>query len=394
MSHPLVSHSADLTRLVEEGYEVEIRANYLLVTHVPYATAERRVAYGTLISELSTNGTSTTPPSSHVVWFAGSLPCDNYGRELTQVINSKGTISLAEEDDVVAQFTFSSKPASGYADYYQKMTSYIRILMGYARALDDKVDARTFPLSQPAEEESVFRYLDSASSRAGISGITAKLRQERIAIVGLGGTGSYVLDLLAKTPIGEIHLYDEDVLFAHNAFRTPGAASLVELAGSPTKVEYLRQKYDPMRRGIFAHGVSIGEHNVSALQGMDFVFLSMDGGPPKEHIIGALEASGIPFIDSGMGIYRIGDSLGGIVRVTASTDGHRAHVRDNRRISFGDQDEDEYDRNVQTADLNMLNAALAVVKWKKLRGFYVDLEREHHTTYTVSGNQLLSEDQG
>ncbi len=73
-------------------------------------------------------------------------------------------------------------------------------------------------------------------------------------------------------------------------------------------VEYLRQTCDPMRRAIFAHGMSIGEHNVSALQGMDFVFLSMDGGPAKEYVIGALEACGIPFIDSGMGIYRIGDS--------------------------------------------------------------------------------------
>jgi hypothetical protein len=42
--------------------------------------------------------------------------------------------------------------------------------------------------------------------------------------------------------------------------------------------------------------------------------------------------------------------------------------------------------------VNMLNASLAVIKWKKLAGFYVDYEREHHTTYTLSGNMLLSED--
>ena len=42
--------------------------------------------------------------------------------------------------------------------------------------------------------------------------------------------------------------------------------------------------------------------------------------------------------------------------------------------------------------LNALNAALAVVRWKKLFGFYVDLEREHHCTYTVDGNAMTNEE--
>jgi hypothetical protein len=36
---------------------------------------------------------------------------------------------------------------------------------------------------------------------------------------------------------------------------------------------------------------------------------------------------------------------------------------------------------------------LAVVKWKKLRGFYRDLENEHHSTYTTDGGMLLNGDQ-
>ena len=53
---------------------------------------------------------------------------------------------------------------------------------------------------------------------------------------------------------------------------------------------------------------------------------------------------------------------------------------------------DEYSTNIQIADLNMLNAALAVIKWKKLCGFYQDLEREHNCTYSINVNQLLSEE--
>ena len=48
--------------------------------------------------------------------------------------------------------------------------------------------------------------------------------------------------------------------------------------------------------------------------------------------------------------------------------------------------------NIQVADLNALNAVMAVIKWKKIRGFYRDLEHEHHSTYTTDGNMLLNSD--
>jgi hypothetical protein len=41
--------------------------------------------------------------------------------------------------------------------------------------------------------------------------------------------------------------------------------------------------------------------------------------------------------------------------------------------------------------LNMLNASLAVLRWKKFAGFYQDLENEHHTAYCTNVNQYLSE---
>jgi hypothetical protein len=70
-----------------------------------------------------------------------------------------------------------------------------------------------------------------------------------------------------------------------------------------------------------------------------------------------------------------------------------ARISRSVRIPFvDDAGGDDYSRNVQIADLNALNAALAVIRWKKLLGFYRDLDREHHTTYTIDGNMLLNED--
>ena len=70
-------------------------------------------------------------------------------------------------------------------------------------------------------------------------------------------------------------------------------------------------------------------------------------------------------------------------------------MHEKQRIPFTDSDgQDEYDQNIQLADLNALNAVLAVIKWKKLRRFYRDLENEHYSTYTTDGNALTNEDRG
>jgi hypothetical protein len=145
-----------------------------------------------------------------------------------------------------------------------------------------------------------------------------------------------------------------------------------------------------MRNGIVVHEAYVGAENVDELRDMTFVFLCLEG-PAKKLIVEKLEAFGLPFVDVGMGVYLSEGLLGGIVRVTASTSAQRDHVR--KRISFSDDaDRNEYDVNIQIADLNALNAALAVIKWKKLFGFYQDLDHEHNSTYTIGGNMLLNED--
>jgi hypothetical protein len=235
--------------------------------------------------------------------------------------------------------------------------------------------------------------METASARAGIAMATTKLAIGKVAIIGLGGTGGYVLDLLAKAPIGEIHLYDGDRFLQHNAFRAPGAPSLEVLAEAPNKAIYFQSTYKNMRRGIVAHDVHVTPGNVVELRGMDFVFLCLDSGTARKLIVEHLEAWGVSFIDVGMGVYESDGSLGGLVRVTASTPAQRRHVHDRARIPFGDGDEgNEYGQNIQIAELNALNATLAVIKFKKLLGFFADLEGEHNAIYEIDGNNVINED--
>lgn len=54
------------------------------------------------------------------------------------------------------------------------------------------------------------------------------------------------------------------------------------------------------------------------------------------------------------------------------------------------EDHGVYRNSVQIADLNALNAALAVVRWKKACGFYADNGGEHHMAYTISTNIITN----
>ena len=48
--------------------------------------------------------------------------------------------------------------------------------------------------------------------------------------------------------------------------------------------------------------------------------------------------------------------------------------------------------NLQVAELNALNATLAVIKWKKHLGFYHDEKAtQYHSKYFIRSNLLLSE---
>jgi ThiF family len=394
MSAQLIARSPDLSRLREEGYELDIREDHIVVKNVPYVTAKQDVSHGMLAISLTTSGERTGPPVDHTVWWQGAMPCHRDGTPITR-IDAGGGQQLAPGLTVDRRFSSKPMPAGRYGDFYEQLTSYIAIVAHEAQAIDPAATARTFAPVEAQEDKSVFRYNDSAASRAGIKLANSKLELPRVAIVGLGGTGSYLLDLLAKTPAGEIHLFDGDHLLNHNAFRAPGAIGIDELRGRPLKVVYFQQLYDRLHRHVIAHEHALGEHNADELDDMSFVFICMDSGPAKRAVVEHLENRGISFIDVGMGLDELEGSIGGILRVTLSTPDMRGHVWEKRRIAFDDPDDEanEYARNIQVADLNALNACMAMIRYKRYLGFYRDLEHEHNSLYTIDGNHLLNEDQ-
>lgn len=392
MSQRPISRSTDLKKLRDEGFDLEIRSGCLLVKDIPYVNSGREIKRGILVIKLVLANDQTGKPDTHVAYFSGEHPCNEDGSEIVKIKHASQTRSLAEGVPVNHSFSAKPKPNDAYPDYYAQVTTYVAILSGPARRIDPSLTAQTHPLIGPDDEsDDPFLYTDTASSRAEIVAATKKLALGKIAIIGLGGTGSYVLDLAAKTPVKEIHLYDGDAFLQHNAFRSPGAPAGSELSAQPRKTTYFSNLYGKMRRGVIDHPAFMDAANVEELRGMDFVFVCLDKNEPKRLIAQKLEEFEIPFMDVGMGIELDGDALGGIVRVTTSTPGKRDHFQD--RVSFEDVPGDnDYHRNIQIADLNALNAALAVIRWKKLFGFYRDLKSEHHSQFSIDTSLLINED--
>jgi hypothetical protein len=394
MSQRLISRSPDLQRLQNEGYEISITGGKLLIGHVPFRNAAGEVAYGILVSDLQLQAADTTAqPTDHVARFIGGIPHGSDGARLDRLVIDESPQQVAE--GLTTTCTFSQKPLGGvpYADYYAKMMTYLGLVQAPALALDPETTAITHPVVRDEEEDSVFNYIDTASSRAGIGVVTEKLKVGKVAIVGLGGSGSYILDFLAKTPVAEIHLYDKDGFYQHNAFRSPSAPSIEDLERKLSKVEHFAQLYAGMRKGIFPHEGFIDETNVDELKEMSFVFIAADSGSAKKLISTKLVEFSVPFVDVGMGLWERDGRIGGNVRTTTGTPAKNDHLE--RRISSGGETDgdDVYAQNIQIAELNALNAALAVIKWKQLVGFYADDEHEHNSTYVVGGNTVIRDEQ-
>jgi len=396
MSQLQISRSADLSRLRAEGYNVSVEGGHLVMRDVPYVTPSKQIARCVLADAYND---ATGQPANHTMWMSGEKPCDENGQVLMRYLAGDGQVhNQAIGEHVVAQWYMSIKMIDAGkthipdVDYYSKFTRYVDKLGAPVKALGGTQTARTYPPVLPdLEENLVFKYHDTATIRADIVPIAKKLEGQRVAIVGVGGTGSYILDLVAKTSVAEIHLYDPDTFLQHNAFRAPGAASVEDLGRKLPKVEYFAEVYGKMRVGIIPHPTGLTAENAHELGSMNFVFIAVDPGEHKKLAIATLQQAGVPFVDCGMGLYVVDGRIAGQLRLTTVTSAKADHVH--RTIKPNQAGvPNEYAHNIQVAELNAMNAVLAVVRWKKHFGFYNDLEHEHHSLYTVDGSSLLNEE--
>jgi ThiF family len=393
MSSRPIDPSSSIQRLRDDGYRVEKREQHLLLLDVPYVTSGRNIARGTLVCTYIESAGQLLPPDNHQVWWTEEFPCYANGRPIDQIRNEDQTRELFP--GCLIRHRFSNKPVGlpSFSDHYSKMVHYATLLQAQAKAVDSTVDARA-DHAEPISSESVgpFAYADSASARAEIQAVSQRLALGRIAIIGVGGTGAYILDQLAKTPVREIHLYDGDEFLQHNAFRSPGSASIQEIANRPNKAVYLKGKYEAMHLGIVSHPYYVDSAHVGELVGFDFAFVCVDRGDSRRLLAEHLKSQRIPFIDVGMNLQLVHSTgkLIGSCRLTLCTPENSAHFDQYAPLDTED-DQDIYRQNVQVADMNALNAQLAVMKWKQHFGFYQDDFQALNIAFSVNSMSVARE---
>src|SRR5690349_5807560 len=95
MSQKLISRSPDLSRLLHEGFEVEVvGGRFLRISNVPYVRPNRAVARGAIISTLELAGDVTTVPTDHIVKFVGEHPCNADGTPIDKIRHGSGREQL------------------------------------------------------------------------------------------------------------------------------------------------------------------------------------------------------------------------------------------------------------------------------------------------------------
>jgi hypothetical protein len=207
---------------------------------------------------------------------------------------------------------------------------------------------------------------------------------------GLAGPApTYLLDFLVKTPVKEIRAFDGDAYHVHNAFRSPGRLDENELGKS--KSEIYRLRYQNFREGLTIERKYIDRSSTADFNGVTFAFVCVDKGSARAEIFDLLIGLNIPFIDVGMGLNRKQGALSGTIRATYYASDNATRVRNMHLAEMADDPDDIYRRNVQIAELNALNASIAMVRYKQLRGFYVDDSACFHLLMGVENLRTFTE---
>lgn len=361
----LASRNPFVQDLEEQGYLLDFVGGYFLIYGLPYLNDRGELAHGDWASPVDLSEGVLDPPKDHQAWFRGGRPHDQSGRQL-RLGGGPGKVKIADNFETDWSFSYKLLDAAGqmrtYNSFEEKVRTYLDTITGPAMSAFPQATPLRAIEVRAAEQGTPLRFPDTLSARYHMNDVSRLLEGRKVAIIGLGGTGSYILDFVARTHLAEIALFDDDKVHVHTIFRFPG---FIPRAIGLLKVEALGQQYGHWHGNITPVPERITQANIDGLASFDFVFLALDHGPSRIFIADWLSSRGVPFVDCGMGLNRAPVGLNGVVRITGVD---RSAYDATARSAFlpgGDAAGGEYRRQGQIAELNALNAALAVIRFKQ-----------------------------
>ena len=372
MSPTPTNHESQLAEIQQAGFDCWVEDDTLTVGTVPYRLSDGGIGHGFLICHLNRNGMDISPPSDHTVaWIGDELPCLRNGQPMDQLIIdqsrttwSNGSISIC---------IMSRLGPQPYPNYGRKMLSYVRLIAQEAvtewRSLD----------SGAVFVKDVNHMVDHETglNRAGVGHLNTLLAKENIAVIGAGGTGAHIVDLVSKSNVQQIDIYDPDYVSVHTQLRWPGIVDRRIVEEKTNKAEYLAALYAKRtNRNIRGHPFAIDESNLTYLTKKTMIFVAIDNGQARHEVLTGLAVKGLNFIDCGIDLQDDDGPLTASVRIIRCQDEHstakRLELAALAPEAVKAAEIDPYAQNIQTGEVNSLNAALAVISWKQGIGFYKD----------------------
>ncbi len=378
----------------QEGFGVTSESDVLRATLVPCILVNGSV--GTCCIEKSYDPATDKPDAR--------IGGDIHAVRITVNQEGDGLVYHADGTPIGSQIDGDGKTWSnisvrkGGRDNPQKDESASDLIHRYAKQI---IGAAYSDPSFSLLKQGPFKIPNTFEARASLGPVQDRVRSQRIAIIGLGGTGSYVLDLVAKTPVGQIHLLDSDEVGWHNLMRAPGAPTDEEIQvireGRLAKVDYYHLKYTSLRERIIPHAVKVESPSMFAeflsTHPIDFAFVCIDqltgGDSARQDVVyGALSDSGIAFVDSGTSITLEDHAVSGSVTTShfaGGSNGWKDAIPDAKVVG----DVPGY-RNVQLPEVNALAASFAVMEWRRRTGQYVSKPVSYLHKLRLDGPRIVT----
>lgn len=258
------------------------------------------------------------------------------GRELFQKAAAKsmavlkihshpqGYPDFSERDDLSDSCLFES--IHGWCDDGRPHASAVMLPNGeiFGRIIDSQGEFHRIGRIAVAGDDIRFFDAESAADpdetqlrtmQAFGEGTTRLLKSLSVAVVGCSGTGSWVIEQLARLGVGELVLVDPDLMEAKNLNRIVGSRA-IDAHGKRPKVETLRENVCAMGTGVEV--TVLGEATYSQtvarrVAGCDIAFGCMDSVEGRDRLNRIATFYTLPYFD--LGVRLDGDGMGGISNV-------------------------------------------------------------------------------
>ena len=128
---------------------------------------------------------------------------------------------------------------------------------------------------------------------------TEKLNNKKIALFGVGGVGSFCLEALVRTGVGEIHIFDSDCVETTNLNRqiiaTTDTLGEAKVEAAKKRCESINSEAKILPFKVFYSPENSAEFDL--LQ-YDYIIDAIDSVPSKIELILKAQESGVPIISS------------------------------------------------------------------------------------------------